>query len=77
MYYLVDEKEMLQIAEGYLIYVALRSGGVDNWEHCSESIWNFITSESKVDGIDYESMKEVAQAWLDNMREVHPGDKIE
>lgn len=77
MYYLVDEKEMLKIVEGYLTYIALCSGGVDNWEWCGESIWNFINDQSEEDGIEYESMREVAKFWLDNMRKVYPGEKIE
>lgn len=39
---ILTETEFKNIYRGYLKYLALQSGGVDNWEWYSESFGNFL-----------------------------------
>ena len=39
---ILTETEFKKIYRGYLKYLALQSGGVDNWEWYGESLGNFL-----------------------------------
>lgn len=40
--FLISEKDLRELLNGYLHYVALESGGVDNWDWYGESIRDFL-----------------------------------
>ena len=54
-YRLVKEDELRFMLRGYLKYLALQSGGVDNWEWCGESCADFL------DGAGAEDFDELAE----------------
>ena len=41
-YYIIEEKELIDLLKSYYKLVALESGGVDNWEWSGASIGDFI-----------------------------------
>lgn len=42
IYYKIEEQQLKWLIEDALLYEALSSNGVDNWEWCSESVSNYI-----------------------------------
>ena len=69
-YYKVSETVLKSLLEDSYTYSALRNGGVDNWEWCGASIGDFIESSERIDGIEYESIEEIAEAGLKNYEEL-------
>ena len=53
-YRLVKEDELRFMLRGYLKYLALQSGGVDNWEWYGESLGDFVETWAKEKGLDLE-----------------------
>lgn len=51
-YRLVEEKELLHILEGYNKFLALESGGVDNWEWHGASLCDYLENWVAESGVD-------------------------
>lgn len=49
--YIINKKELKKILNGYLQFIALENGGVDNWEWCGTSCSDFL-KENNVDDFD-------------------------
>lgn len=69
-YYKVSETVLKSLLEDSYTYSALRAGGVDNWEWYGASIGDFIEGSYRIDGIEYESIEEIAEADLENYEEI-------
>lgn len=69
-YYKVSETVLKSLLEDSYTYSALRNGGVDNWEWYGASIGDFIESSCRIDGIEYESIEEIAEEDLENYEEI-------
>ena len=52
-YYLVEEKDMINLLDSYLHYLALEQGGVGDWEWYYMSLGEFIDRHKLDHGIRY------------------------
>ena len=57
----IDEKVLFNILTGYRKYLALRSGGVDNWMEYCDSINNYIEKYNAKNKTDFESIEEIIE----------------
>ena len=60
MNYIISERDFRKILEAEVRYIALKNGGVDNWEWYGESIQNYLDSyrANSIDEIVNERMNE-------------------
>ena len=65
-YFRISEPDLRELIINANYYLALESGGVDNWDWYSESVHSFIDMCSDVDFTEYESMEEIVEAELTN-----------
>ena len=47
--YIIEEEDLRELLNGYLQFIALDEGGVDNWEWCGESCYDFLEAEGVED----------------------------
>ena len=64
-YYLVEEKEMVNLLDSYLHLLALEQGGVGDWEWYYESLGEFIDQHKLDHGIRY-TIRDMAKEDLSN-----------
>ena len=64
-YYLVEEKEMINLLDSYLHLLALEQGGVGDWEWYYESLGEFIDQHKLDHGIRY-TIRDMAKEELSN-----------
>ena len=64
-YYLVEEKEMINLLDSYLHYLALEQGGVGDWEWYYASLGEFIDRHKLDHGIRY-TIRDMAKEELSN-----------
>lgn len=64
-YYLVEEKEMINLLDSYLHLLALEQGGVGDWEWYYESLGEFIDHHKLDHGIRY-TIRDMAKEELSN-----------
>lgn len=64
-YYLVEEKDMVNLLDSYLHYLALEQGGVGDWEWYYMSLGEFIDQHKLDHGIRY-TIRDMAKEELSN-----------
>ena len=64
-YYLVEEKEMINLLDSYLHFLALEQGGVGDWEWYYASLEEFIDEHKLDHGIRY-TIRDMAKENLNN-----------
>lgn len=64
-YYLVEEKDMVNLLDSYLHYLALEQGGVEDWEWYYMSLGEFIDRHKLDHGIRY-TIRDMAKEELSN-----------
>ena len=57
-FYLIPRSELYELIRSNEILYALNQGGVDNWEWCGESLFNYITRFCDELGITNEDERE-------------------
>ena len=58
-YIKVPEEQFVRILRGYNMFNALRNGGVDNWEHYGDALYDYLLEWGKEDGLDEEQIEEI------------------
>lgn len=58
--YIVDEKELEELLNGYFYALALEQGGVDNWTWESDSRHDFIADYNQCNNAHCTSIEEIA-----------------
>ena len=57
----IEEKALFDLLTGYRKYLALQSGGVDNWMGYCDSINEYIEEYNAENGTDFESIEEIIE----------------
>lgn len=61
IYYLVEEKDLKRLIEGYFVNIALECSGVDNWPYWSDAIHEHIKYYNEDRGVQCEDIDDIVR----------------